>query len=308
MRTLPMSQSDLLLLLPLGWQHYQDHLPRFAEYKDGYTLARATAALAQLEAANVLPTEDAREADAEVTRSLLLEQGREFLDVWQQLEGYIEGAYPTAASYKAMREAAGYRFYKAAANHDWPAMTSLVDMSRDFLQGRKQMLLDQGEMPPTFETRFEQEAHDVQVLLGKLHELTVAAQLGTTARNTALLACYDTFMKMSGDAQRIFRRQPEQARLFQVEYLRSIVSSTGQAGIRGRLTLVDGTPAAGVTVAVLGQAEPVAAVSDADGRYALAVAAGSYTLALSGAGYGAQQLAVVVEAGVKRRVNGVMGK
>ena len=46
----------------------------------------------------------------------------------------------------------------------------------------------------------------------------------------------------------------------------------------------------------------------ADGRFALAVAAGTYTVVLGGSnGWAQQELPVVVEAGVKKRLDGVVG-
>ncbi|HEX8327920.1 MAG TPA: carboxypeptidase-like regulatory domain-containing protein [Hymenobacter sp.] len=307
MKTLPMSQSDLALLLPLAWQNYLDNQPTFGEYKTSYTAALAAAALARLKAAEALPDEAARDAAAEMTRGELVEQGREFLEVWQQLEGYIEGAFPTPTGYKAMREAAGYGSYERAANRDWPAMTALVNSAVGFVAAQKAELEGAGEMPPAFAARLAAEGADVQLLIGRFNQERAAAQQGTGARGTALLDCYEEFVKMGRDGQRIFLRQPEVARLFQTEYLLSIVRGAGQAGVRGTLTLADGAPAAGVTVEVTGP-KPGATVSDADGRFALAVSAGDYAVAFSGAGYVRQELAVTVEAGVKKRVDGVMGK
>jgi hypothetical protein len=306
MESLPMSQSDLLLLLPLGWQNYQNNLTKFAGYKQRYTAQLATDALARLMAARQLPSDDARGADAEKTRLELVEQSREFLEVWQLLEGYIETAYGPA--YKPMRVAAGYRHYERAAQHDWAAMTSLLEDSLGFVTARATVLRDEGEMPAAFEGRFRSEADDVQKLLARLGQQQLAAQQGTMARNTALLACYAEFQQVNRDAQRIFMRQPELARLFQTEYLLGIVSGTRQAGVRGTLTLADGAPAPEVRVEVPGRQEPAATVSDADGRYALAVPAGEYTLVFSGTGYLRQEVAVTVEAGVKKRVDAVVGK
>lgn len=112
---------------------------------------------------------------------------------------------------------------------------------------------------------------------------------------------------MNRDAQRSFRLEPDTARLFQTEYLLSLVRGPGQAGVRGTLTMTDGTPAAGVTVAIAG-AKTASAVSDEHGRYALAVPAGDYTLTFSGPGYVQQETAVTVQAGVKKRADGVMGQ
>lgn len=303
-----MSQSDLTLLLPLAWQNYLDHQPKFGQYKARYTPALAAGALARLQAAEALPDEEARGAAAELTRGELLEQGREFLEAWQQLEGYIEGAFPAPTAYKAMREAAGYKRYEAAADHDWTAMTALINAALAFVKDQHEALSKQGEMPAAFVTRLTAEAADVQTLLQRFNRETVAAERGTSTRGAALLAAFEEFGQMQRDAQRIFLRQPELARLFQTDYLLGIVRGVGQAGVRGTLTLASGSaPAAGVTVAATGPKQ-VATVSDADGRYALALPAGDYLVTFSGAGLVRQELALTVEAGGRRRLDVVLGQ
>jgi len=307
MKVLPMSQSDLIRLLPLGWQNYLDNQPRFANYKKSYTPAVATGALQRLADAQKLPDLDARTANPELTRTELVEQAREFLEVWQWLEGYIETAYPGEA-YKPMRVAAGYRSYDAAAGYDWGAMVKLMDAAKQFVTLHDDELQAKGDMPDDFVARVVAEAADVETLLARMARETQTAETGTTERQTALLACLDEYRLMNRDAQRIFLRQPKVAELFQLEHLLEVVGGGAQAGIKGTLTLGDGTPAAGVTVGVPAMANPVSTVTDADGRYALALAAGTYTLVLTGVGYVAQQRQVVVEAGVKRRVDGVMAR
>jgi len=306
MLNLSMSQSDLTRVLPLAWQNYLDYQPTLAKYKARYTPALATAAQGRIEAALLLPDVQARNADPELTRIELVTQGREFLEVWQWLEGYIEGAYPGEASYRAMRDAAGYKSYAAAAGSDWSAMTALMNSAKQFVQLRDAELQAKGDMPATFAARVVAEAADVEALLRRMAREAQAATDGTSERLTALLACLEEFMGVSRDAQRVFLRQPDVARLFQVEYLRGLVGGGAQAGVRGTLTLADGGPAAGVPVAIAGQSDTV---SDADGRFALAVAAGSYAVVLGGSGgWARQELPVTVEAGVKKRVDGVVGK
>ena len=61
-----------------------------------------------------------------------------------------------------------------------------------------------------------------------------------------------------------------------------------------------------VTVELTGVKSAIEA-GEAGGRYALAGPA-VYSLAFSGVGYVRQELMVTVEAGVKKRVDGVMGK
>lgn len=205
---LPVSQSDLYLLLPLVWQAYTDHLAAFAAHKNGYTAQLATAQLQALADAHALADAAARAGAAETAR--------------QQPEG--------------------------------------------------------------------------------------TASPGTTAQHDANRALYDAYQKLNRDAQRIFRRQPDTARRFQTEYLLGLVRGPGQAGLRGTLTLANGRVAPGVTVAVQGGKAPLETLSDAEGRYALPVPAGDYTVVFSGPGVARQEVPVTVPAGVKKRLDGVVGK
>ena len=305
--TIPLSQSDLYLVLPLAWQAYSDHLGDFADYKTGYTAALATTQLKALAKAQTLPDDAARSAQAETVRQELVVQLDEYLAVWHRLDGYIEEAWP--AAYDSMRNGAGHAHYEAAAHYDWSAVTKLIAAAATFGTDHQQELVERGQMPPTFLTKIlAAEAADVTTLLGRYQQLKGTAQQGTSTQQAANQALYDDYQKMNRDAQRIFRRQPEVARLFQTEYLLGLVSGPGRAGLRGTLTLPDGRVAAGITVAVQGGKGPLETQTDAHGRYALAVPAGDYTVAFSGPGVARQEQAVTVRAGVKKRVDGVMGK
>ena len=304
---LPVSQGDLYLLLPLAWQAYTDHLGDFADYKSGYTAQLATAQAQALKAAEALPDDSARSGQAEAVREQLVPQLAEYLAAWQRLDGYIEEAFPE--SYDTMRAAAGHGSYDAAAHNDWASVTTLLAAARTFGQDHEAELLAKGQMPATFLAKtLAAEAADVTKLLGQYQQLKGTAQQGTTTQQAANRALYDDYQKMNRDAQRIFRRQPDTARLFQTEYLLGLVRGPGQAGLRGTLTLADGTLLPGIAVAVQSPKGPLETVSDAEGRYALPIPAGDYTVVFSGAGYARQQVEVTVAAGVKKRVDGVMGK
>ncbi|WP_210521287.1 carboxypeptidase-like regulatory domain-containing protein [Hymenobacter terricola] len=304
---LPVSQGDLYLLLPLAWQAYTDHLSAFAEYKSGYTEQLATTQRQALADAQALPDDSARSGQAEAVRQQLVPQLAEYLAAWQRLDGYIEEAFPD--SYDTMRNAAGHGSYEAASQNDWASVTTLLAAARTFGEDHEAELLAKGQMPATFLTKIlAAEAADVTRLLGEYQQLKGTAQQGTTTQQTANRALYDDYQKMNRDAQRIFRRQPDIARLFQTEYLLGLVRGPGQAGLRGTLTLADGTLASGITVAVQGPKGPVETVSDAEGRYALPIPAGDYTLVFSGAGVARQEVPVTVAAGVKKRVDGVLGQ
>ena len=230
---LPMSQGDLYLLLPLAWQQYADNQAAFEKYKKSYTLQFGTDAVARLAAAGLLPDAQARGASAEVLRGELVGQATEFLDAWNLLDGYIEGAWPAAGPYKAMREAAGHDYYTAAAGEDWGAMEKMIKAALGFVNTYAAELRDKGEMPDDFAATLAGEAEDVRRLTRRFVAAKATAQQGTGTQNTALDACLEDFRRMSGDAQRIFRRQPEKALLFQQEYLLGAGARHGAGGHQG---------------------------------------------------------------------------
>ena len=305
--TIPLSQSDLYLVLPLAWQAYTDHLGDFADYKTGYSAALATTQLKALAKAQTLPDDAARSAQAETVRQELVVQLSEYLAAWHRLDGYIEEAWP--AAYDSMRNAAGHAHYEAVAHYDWSAVTKLIAAAATFGDDHQPELLEKGQMPAPFLTKMlAAEAADVTKLLKQYQQLKGTAQQGTTIQQDANRTLYDDYQKMNRDAQRIFRRQPDTAKLFQTEYLLGLVRGPGQAGLRGTLTLADGRVAPGITVAVQGGKAPLETLSDAEGRYALPVSAGNYTVVFSGPGVARQEVPVTVQAGVKKRVDGVVGK
>lgn len=307
MTNIPMAQGDLYLLLPLAWQHYLDHLEWFSDYSEAYTTQTAADGLELLRLAQEMPDDQARGAGAEMTRRQLVPQLTEYLDAWLRLEGYIEKAFGDEG-YKAMREAAGGDHYDAAAAQDWTAVTRLITSARRFVTENVDALTEGKKMPGTFPARLESEAQDVEQLLKKFLKQKSAAERGTTVKNDANLAALAAWQVVARDADRIFRRQPGQLKYFQLEHLLDLVRGTGQAGLRGTLTLPDGTVAEGVTVEVVG-VKDAAATTDDDGRYALAVPAGTYTLRFSGEGFATKEVAgVEVQAGVKKRVDGKVEK
>ena len=304
---LPVSQGDLYLLLPLAWQTYTNHLGVFADYKSGYTAQLATDQLKAVADAQQLPDDAARSGEAETVRQQLVAQLADYFAAWHRLDGYIEEAYPT--NYDSMRAAAGHGNYEAATRNDWSAVTALLAAARTFGDEHQADLLARGQMPATFLTQtLAAEATDVARLLKQYQQLKGTAQQGTTVQQDANRVLYDDYQKLNRDAQRIFRRQPDTARLFQTEYLLGLVRGPGQAGLRSTLTLADGRVTPGITVAVQGGKAPLETLSDAEGRYALAVPAGDYKVVFSGPGVARQEVPVTVQAGVKKRVDGVVGQ
>ena len=300
MAAYPMAQGDLYLLLAQAWGAYAEHQPVFGNYKKTkYTPTLGTEALARLEAAMKLPSQQARGAMPESTRIELVQQRDEFLDQWNLLDGYVEEAYRATGNYKAMREAAGWKLYAAVSGGDWGAAADMVNQTRAFVTTNNAALQTKGGMDDAFVATLTAEGEDVRRVVNRYLQQQDDAASGTDAKTKANEACFAEFQQMSADAQRLFRRQPEIAAKFQATTLLERVRGTRQAGIRGVVTDANGQDVAGATLTV--QEKPDAkAVTDADGRYFIALASGTYTLVVNGA---KEVPGVVVEVGVKRRVD-----
>lgn len=302
MATYKMSQGDLYLLLPLAWQHYTDHQPVFGKYKKSkYTPMLGAEGVARVEAAAAMRNQQARSAAPETTRNELVQQVEEFVDQWNLLDGYIEDAY-SADDHKAMREAAGYGYYRAAMNEDWGAAVEMVNQALTFVDTNQETLKTKGDMDDDFVKTLLAEGEDVRRVARRMFKLQDDAEEATGEKLAANEACYAEFQTMSADAQRLYRRQPEVARLFQFESLLETVRGTRQAGIRGVVTDANGQDVAGATLTVKEKPDATA-VTDEDGRYFLPLASGTYTLVVDGA---KEVPGVVVEVGVKKRVDVVV--
>ena len=293
-----MSQGDLYLLGPLVWQHYTDHQAVFGKYKKSkYPPTLGAEAVARLEAAAKLRNQQARGAASEMTRNDLAQQRDEFVDQWNLLDGYLEDAY-RPADYKAMREAAGHDYYSAAQNDDWGAAAELVNQALTFVDDHLDTLKAKTDLDDDFVATLKAEGEDVLRVVRRLFKEQDGAEEATGEKLAANEACYAEFMAMCADGQRLFRRQPDVARQFQVESLLATVRGVRQAGIRGVVTDADGQEVAGVTITV--KEKPGATTTtDGDGRYFLALASGTYTVVV-----GEKEISgVVVEVGVKKRVD-----
>ncbi len=299
MATYKMSQGDLYLLLPLAWQHYTDHQAVFGKYKKSkYSPTLGAEAVARVEAAGRLRNQQARGATPETTRNELVQQVEEFVDQWNLLDGYLADAY-RGPDYKAMREAAGSAYYRAALNQDWGAAVELVNQALAFVDANLAALKAKSDLDDDFVATLQAEGEDVRRVARRLFKEQNDAEEATGEKLAANEACYAEFQAMSADAQRLFRRQPEVARLFQAEALLSTVRGVRQAGIRGVVTDANGQDVAGATVTVKEKPDATT-VTDADGRYFLPLASGTYTLVVNGT---KEVPGVVVEVGVRKRVD-----
>ena len=155
-------------------------------------------------------------------------QRDEFVYQWNLLDGYLKDAF--GDDYESMRDAAGHTYYRAAMNEDWNAAAEMVNTALTFVDDNLATLKTKSDLDDEFVATLKAEGEDVRRVVRRLFKEQDAAEDATGEKLTANEACYAEFTGMCADAQRVFGRQPEIAKKFQVESLLQTVRGTNQAG------------------------------------------------------------------------------
>lgn len=144
------TQDELYEICRAGWQSCSDDLALFTPFKALYTAALITAKQTAIDTAEALPDDQARNADHEVKRATMVAQANVCMDLWLQLDRYIDTAYPDPVTKKARREEAGSTDYAKAKNQNWEKVKSLLLSGKNFLTAHTAELTAGNNMPAGF--------------------------------------------------------------------------------------------------------------------------------------------------------------
>lgn len=143
------TQPELYAVGRTGWASYSANLLTFEAYRGYYDAAYATAALAAIDAAELLPDAQARYANTEVYRTELVVLADECLALWQTLKRYILTSFPEAAQ-KARLEEAGSLRYEKARGYNWEELRMMNVSASSFLVTHNAALTAGNNMPLAF--------------------------------------------------------------------------------------------------------------------------------------------------------------
>jgi hypothetical protein len=278
------TQPELYAVARTGWNSYTQYLAQFTDYRGYYLAAYATAALAEIDAAELLPDAQARYANSEVLRTELVAAADDCLARWQTLKRYISTSFAPAAI-KPRLEEAGANRYEKAANYNWEELRMMNVNATAFIAAHTPALVLGNNMPLMFPTDYAAAITLYNVKMQAFIDSEEAAYNATEAKIAANNAVHAKLMNMFKDGQEIFMHEVGKRREFTFDTVLGLISSPGQAGIRGLIrSLQDGTGIPNVEVTILGSSETTH--SDEEGNYELKpLASGNYTLRFSAPGY-----------------------
>ncbi len=278
------SQQELYTVCQLALISCNQHIIEFGNFKAKYNPAYITARQNEIIAAEELPDAQARGAQSEVLRVLLIEKNKEALDIWQGLKRYNADAFPKNQQ-KAKLEEAGQNYYEDASKNDWDATKGLLSSGNLFITNNLAELVANDNMPPAFATQFSTLKTQFTTLHLDFLNKRETSETGTQEKIIANNIIYDKLMSMLLDGQYIFRNDPATKKQFVFADLIYKASGAGTAGIKGTVTdAVSQLPLKDVEIRLLLTVKK--GKTDEEGKYEITrVAHGEFNIEARLAGY-----------------------
>ncbi|HRH50467.1 MAG TPA: carboxypeptidase-like regulatory domain-containing protein [Panacibacter sp.] len=303
----PCTQQQLYEVTRTGWSNFQEFLTFFADFKGYYKQTYADDALTKLAAAENLPDDQSRYAEAETQRIQLTKTADNALDLWQRLKSYITDAFKDGFE-KPQIEAAGAAYYTKAANYGWEQLKSLLNAAVIFINANEAALLLNDNMPATFKPKVITAQQDVETQYKNFLSLQQAAESATVAKINANNEVYDKLIAMFTDGQLIFKSDADKKSRFVFDSLLSYITTAGPSGLR--ITVKESITELPVSVAAVTiQPGNLQAVTDVNGVVEINLATNAYSISITKSGYkDYNETGVDVTTGIMSRKNITMEK
>lgn len=199
------SQGVLYLGLNRTWDSFKEHQPDFLAENTKYVLGYEVPRFAEIKAASDLPDGQARYAEAEAKRVILVGIAAQGIGKWNSLDGYIHGAFDSNNTYKPRVEEAGKKYYEKAVNENWESVDRLFVSTENFLTKFETELTTNGGMPANFKANFITLIGTYKATFRLFKKAEKLAETETADKIIANNLIYETGRKMMEDGKHIFR-------------------------------------------------------------------------------------------------------
>lgn len=239
------SMAVLYTVCRLAWQNCLNNVAVFAARKGFYNAAYIAARMAEIDAAEALPDEQARDDAHETLRIQLKIKAASCREYWNYLERYIVSAYAKAER-KPKTEAAGKEQYDLGGESDWDMIALMMSNAYQFILDNSAVLainLETGtpdNMPITFPAEFLAVKDDFDATHLSFLQAEEGAQTGTQTKGDANDLIYDKMRVMLDDGVAYFKNNPAVKKQFVLANLLELVGTPGEGGTEKTGTLNSG--------------------------------------------------------------------
>lgn len=278
------SQQTLYTAANLGWNSCTQHINSFKDFSDQYDPAFIAARIAEVEAAALLPDDQARNGITETLRIQLTQLADASLADFQRLKRYISKAFGPEF-HKAQYEIAGQNYYEKAANYNWDSLKGLLTSASNYINNNLATLTQNQNMPVAFPPILENNKNSFFALHPQFLDSEETSRQDAATKIIANNAIYNSLINMFLDGQQIFRNDEAVKKQFIFDQVLLLIDGAGTAGVRGTVTdSVTTFPLEGVSVKLM--PGNYTGTTNADGIYRISpMASGIYTVTYNKASY-----------------------
>lgn len=281
------------------WQNCKLNITEMHNFKNKYTDAFCDARIAEVDAAEAMPTEEARAAAHSMLRLELMTIGKTCRQDWQSLKMYIKTAF-APEQWQIQWDAAGMNSYYDAGNNNWTSLTELMSEGSAYIAANSAVLLAGDNMPAGFEAQFNASK---DALNDKFSEFTVAevnAEFGQEQKMDASNSVYDQAIMMGEDGFHLFDGEVLKQNMFSFAAVCELIDPRGSStAILTVLNATTGMPMI-AEVELVGSDRKV--TSGADGRVEMGhLAQGENSFKVTADGFTTQTVTLNLNVGATSR-------
>lgn len=202
------SQQALYVTCNKAWQNCNNHLDKFAKFKEKYTVDFLEAQFADINTAEALPEFEKRDTNWNNFQKDLISSGAKCLQLWQDLKRYIADGWTKEEEKKAFLKA-GQDWYRTAKNKNWESLGKLNLEGIEFMRENRERLLANKNMPNSFPTTYLSAIQRFDSLQRQFFKSWEREKEITEYKILANNAIHRQMMIMMVDGQRIFKKEPK---------------------------------------------------------------------------------------------------
>jgi hypothetical protein len=292
------SMSVLYQVLRIVLVNAAKNIVALGTFKSKYNDAYINDLQIEVDKAERMKSEQARNAEHELLREQLVSLGDDCRGFWQDLKRYIAEAYGTAVE-AVQWDAAGWQNYDAASHDNWDKLREMMSMGSLFIEENLVKLTTDGFMPADFRDKFEASRSSFNDMYMSFDVAMENALQGTVDKILANNSIYDKIVQLCLDGQTVFKKDDTKKALFSMEAVSQLVKPVGAATVVFEVTNSE-TLQAQPGVEIVNMDTERSIVTDANGRAEMGQqASGSTNYKIVADGFPEEIITVDVQTGTK---------